>query len=299
MRLRLTPVTALMVATLTTTALAAPPAKAPAPAGNPVLATVNGDPIRMSDLATLAQGLSPREQQQMQQIPPEQLAGRLLENLISEKALLLQAKKEGLDRDPKVAKQIQASTDQILASAALRNAVLPKLTEDAIKAAYDKEYAGKPGEEEVHARHILVDSEAKAKDIIAQLDKGAKFEDLAKKYGDPKDASTQQGGDLGFFKKGDMMPEFSTAAFGLKVNEYTHTPVHTHYGWHVIQVLETRISQPPAYDQIHDQLKQQLGQQLMAQTIQSARAAAKVQIMKPPAPPAAAAPAAPAAPAGK
>ena len=80
MRLRLTSATALMVATLTTTALAAPPAKAPAPQGNPVLATVNGDPIRMSDLAAMAQGMSPREQQQLQQIPPEKLAGVLLNN---------------------------------------------------------------------------------------------------------------------------------------------------------------------------------------------------------------------------
>jgi len=123
MRLRLTPATALMVATLTTTALAAPPAKAPAPQGNAVLATVNGDPIRMSDLAAMAQAMSPREQQQMQQIPPEKLAGVLLNNLISEKALLVSAKKQGLDRDPKIAKQIQAASDQILASAALRYAV--------------------------------------------------------------------------------------------------------------------------------------------------------------------------------
>jgi peptidyl-prolyl cis-trans isomerase C len=283
-----------LVATLTSSALAAPPAKLPPPPAaqaNPVLATVNGDPIRVSDLKAMAQNMTPREQQQLQQIPPEKLATVLLNNMISEKALLISAKKQGLDRDPAIQHQIQAQADQILASAALRAAVLPKLNEDAIKAQYDKEYAGKPGEQEVHARHILVDSEAKAKDIIAQLDHGAKFEDLAKKYGDPKDAATQQGGDLGFFKKGDMLPEFSDAAFKMKPNEYTKTPIHTRYGWHVIQVLETRISQPPAYDQVHDQIKQQLGQQDMQAAIEAARNAAKVQIMKPPAPPAAAAPA--------
>jgi peptidyl-prolyl cis-trans isomerase C len=282
-----------MVAALTTSALAAPPVKSPPPVqpqANPVLATVNGEPIRVSDLKAMAASMSQREQQQLQQVPPDKLPGILLNNLISERALLAMAKKEGLDRDPAIQHQIQASADQILASAALRNAVLPKLNEDAIKAQYDKEYAGKPGEQEIHARHILVDSEAKAKDIIAQLDKGAKFEDLAKKYGDPKDAATQQGGDLGFFKKGDMLPEFSDAAFKLKPNEYTHTPVHTRYGWHVIEVLETRISQPPAYDQVHDQIKQQLGQQDMQAAIEQARNAAKVQIMKAPAAPAAAVP---------
>jgi peptidyl-prolyl cis-trans isomerase C len=169
----------------------------------------------------------------------------------------------------------------VLQGIALQRAVLPKVNEEAIKAQYDKQYAGKPGEPEVHARHILVDSEAKAKDIIAQLEKGAKFEDLAKKYGDPKDAATQQGGDLGFFKKGDMLPEFSEVAFKLKPNEYTHTPVHTHYGWHVIEVLETRTSQPPTYDQVHDEIKQQVLQADVQAAIESAKAGVKITMYNP------------------
>jgi peptidyl-prolyl cis-trans isomerase C len=176
---------------------------------------------------------------------------------------------------------MQAAADQVLQSVALQRMVLPKVNEEAIKAAYDKQYAGKPGEEEVHARHILVDSEAKAKDIIAQLDKGAKFEDLAKKYGDPKDAATQQGGDLGFFKKGDMLPEFSDVAFKLKPNEYTHTPVHTRYGWHVIQVLETRTAQPPTYDQVHDEIKQKLLQQDVQAAVAQAKTGVKIVMYNP------------------
>ena len=269
--------TALAAAAISFAAFAAPP-KPPAAAAtgaNTVVATVNGEPIRMSDVAVAAQGLPQQIQQQM---APDKLYPLLVEQLVSGKAVQIQARKQGLDRDPAVARQMQAAADQVLQGVALRKAVLPKVDEEAIKAQYDKEYAGKPGEPEVHARHILVDSEAKAKDVIAQLDKGAKFDELAKKVGDPKDPSTQQGGDLGFFKKGDMLAEFSDVAFKLKPNEYTKTPVHTRYGWHVIQVLETRTSSPPTYDQVHDDIKQKLLQADAKAFIAEAKATVKVQL---------------------
>lgn len=256
-----------------------PPAAAAAPAAQPsastVVATVNGDPIRMSDIAAAAQQL-PQEMQG--RVPPDKLFPLLIDQLVNGRAVQIQARKQGLDRDPKIAHQMQMAADQVLQSAALQAAVFPQVTEDAIKTQYDKEYAGKPGETEVHARHILVDTEAKAKDIIAQLDAGAKFEDLSKKFGDPKDPSSQQGGDLGFFKKGDMLPEFSNVAFSLKPNEYTKTPVHTRYGWHVIQVLETKVSQPPTYDQVHDEIKQQLIRADAKAFIAQAKAAVKIQL---------------------
>jgi len=278
--------TAVTVATLSSAALTGPvwaagpkPAPTPAPSGTPtastVVATVNGDPIRMADVAAAAQQIP----QQMQgQIPPEKLFPLLIEQLVNGRAVQIQARKQGLDRDPKIAHQMQAAADQVLQSAALQAAVFPLVTEDAIKTQYDKEYAGKPGETEVHARHILVDTQAKAQDIIKQLDAGAKFEDLSKKFGDPKDPSSQQGGDLGFFKKGDMLPEFSNVAFSLKPNEYTKTPVHTRYGWHVIQVLETKVSQPPTYDQVHDEIKQELIRTDAKAFIAQARAQVKVQL---------------------
>ena len=280
MRLKLL-ASALTVAAFTTVAVAAPKeaAKPAAPGtaaqGNPVLATVNGDPIRMQDVAAAAQQLPPQIQQQ---IPPEKLFPMLVDQLISGKAVQIEARKEGLDKKPDIQHAMQAAADQVLQNAALKAAVLPKVDEEAVKAQYDKEYAGKPGEEEVHARHILVDSEAKAQDIIKQLDAGAKFEDLAKKYGDPKDAATQQGGDLGFFKKGDMLPEFSDVAFKLKPQEYTKTPVHTRYGWHVIQVLETRVAPPPAYDQVKAEIRQKLLQQYAKAFIAQARSQVKVQL---------------------
>ena len=269
--------TALTVAVISTAALAQQAPKAAAPAGaqpNLLIATVNGDQIKLADISAWIE--THVQPEQRQQVPQEKLFAAALDNLISGKALQVMARKQGLDRDPAVAKQMQDAANEVLQRALLIKTVRPMVNEESIKAAYDKDFATKPGEEEVHARHILVDSEAKAKDIIAQLQKGAKFEDLAKKYGDPKDAATQQGGDLGFFKKADMLPEFSDVAFKLKKGEYTLTPVHTRYGWHVIQVLDTRVSSPPTYEAVHDQIGQALLRQDAMTLASQARAQVKI-----------------------
>jgi peptidyl-prolyl cis-trans isomerase C len=270
--------TALALAMLSSTAIAqtAKPATGAAPTAqqNPLIVTVNNDQIHLSDVQTWIDGHVPPEQRQ--QVPQDKLFAVALDNLVSGKALQVMARKQGMDKDPQVAKQMQDAANEVLQRAILIKTVRPQVSEDAIKAAYDKQYAGKPGETEVHARHILVDSEAKAQDIIKQLQAGAKFEDLAKKYGDPKDAATQQGGDLGYFKKADMLPEFSAAAFSLKKGEYTTKPVHTKYGWHVIQVLDTRTSTPPTYDQVHDQIAQTLLRQDAMALAQQARSQVKI-----------------------
>jgi peptidyl-prolyl cis-trans isomerase C len=124
-------------------------------------------------------------------------------------------------------------------------------TEEEMKAEYDARIADAP-KEEFHARHILVDDEAKAKDLIAQLDKGANFEQLAKD--NSKDGSSAQGGDLGWFKPNEMVKPFSDAVQQLEVGKYTATPVKSEFGWHVIRLEEKRASTPPAYDTVKAQL---------------------------------------------
>ncbi len=250
------------------------PATAAATTPNPVIATVNNDPIRLSDISAWVETHVPAEQRA--QVGQEKLFAAAMDNLVSGRALQVMARKQGLDRDPAVARQMQNAADEVLQRALLVKTVLPMVSEEAIKAEYDKQYASKPGEPEVHARHILVDSEAKAKDVIKQLQGGAKFEDLVKKYSDTKDPASAQGGDLGTFKKADMLPEFSDAAFKLKKGEYTQTPVHTRYGWHVIQVLDTSISQPPKYDAVHDDIRQSLLRQDAQTLAAQARAGVKI-----------------------
>jgi peptidyl-prolyl cis-trans isomerase C len=267
-------------------AQAAPPAAAPAPAqGDPVLAKVNGQPIHMSDLKDAAQTLPPNARG----MPEQVLFPMLLDQLIDGKALLIEARKSGLDKDPDVQRQMKAADEQVLQSAMLSKQVGPSITEAAVKARYDQDIAGKPGAEEVHARHILVDNEADAKKIIADLGKGGDFAALAKQYSKDTTAAAQ-GGDLGFFKKDEMVPEFATAAFALQPNQVSPTPVHTQFGWHVIQVLERRQAPAPTFEQSQDELRQKLIHDGVKKAVAQARADVTVEKFNPDGTPAAAAP---------
>jgi peptidyl-prolyl cis-trans isomerase C len=252
---------------------APPPAPAPAtgattaaaPAGDPVVAKVNGQDIHLSDLSDAVKSLPP----QMQAMPPTVLYPMLVDQLVDRQALLDEAKKVGLDKDPAVQKQMTAASDRALQTALISKEVGPKVTDEAVRARYDKDVAGKPGEEEVHARHILVPTEAEAKEIIAQLNKGADFSTLAKQHS--KDSGSPQGGDLGFFKKGDMVPEFADAAFALKPGQFTQTPVHSQFGWHVIKVEERKQATAPSFEQAHDELRQKMIQEDVQKVLQQAR----------------------------
>ncbi len=253
------------------------PATPPAAAAqqDPILAKVNGADIRLSDLNVLAQQLPP----EARQLPPQQLIPQLLDQAIDGKALLALAKKQKLDQDPIVSKTMQAASDRALQTALIQREVGPTLEEAKIRAKYDHDIAGKPGEEEVHARHILVKTEAEANDIIAKLKAGADFATLAKeKSTDPAAAS---GGDLGFFKSADMLPEFSAVAFSLKPGQYSDKPVQTRYGWHVVKVEERRTAPAPTYEAVHDELRQQMIQDGINKAVGTARAAVKIERFNP------------------
>ncbi len=250
----------------------APTAAPTAAAADPVLATVNGQPIHMSDLSAAIETLPA----QARSVPAQQLYPMMLDQLIDARALLVEAEKTGLDKEPAVQKQMQAASDRALVSALLSKSVRPQVTDAAVKARFDQDNAGKSGEAEVHARHILVPDEATAKKIIAELKKGGDFAALSKQYSKDPGAAAQ-GGDLGFFKKSDMVPDFSTVAFSLKDGEVSPTPVHTQFGWHVIQVIEHRTSAPPNFDEAKDQLRQSMLQAAVQKEVAQARSQVKVE----------------------
>jgi peptidyl-prolyl cis-trans isomerase C len=163
------------------------------------------------------------------------------------------------------------AADRALESAVLSKQVSPSITDAAVRARYDKDIAGKPGEEEVHAKHILVDSEDQAKKIIADLKGGADFAALAKQYSkDP--TAAQQGGDLGFFKKDEMVPEFANAAFALQPGQISPEPVHTQFGWHVILLVERRRAPAPTFEQARDELRQEMIKEGVKKAVAQARA---------------------------
>ncbi len=253
-------------------AAAAPAAAAPA---DPVLATVNGDAIHMSDVQASAQNLPA----QMQQLPPQQLFPLLVNQQIDRKALLVAAKGENLQNDPSVAAAMQEAADEKLENAYVQQQVSPQVTDTAIQAVYTRDYAGKPGPEQVEARHILVKTQAEAESIIKQLNKGASFAALAKK--DSIDPGAQNGGELGWFGQSDMVPAFAAAAFALKPGEYTKTPVQTQFGWHVILCEGKRTAPAPALADVKDQIRQTLADDQIKATLAAVRSKVKIQLFNP------------------
>jgi peptidyl-prolyl cis-trans isomerase C len=269
---RIAPLAALVAFCLTTPAGAqAPAAPAAQAAADPVVARVDGSEIHLSDLRDAAQSL-PDEYRNM---PPRTLYPALTEQLVNRMAVAALARRQGLDKDPEVQRQMLEAQQGVLQSALVNRVIGPLVTEAAVRARYDRDIAGKPGEPEVHARHILVSSEADAVAIIAQLKQGADFAAIAKARS--SDPGAAQGGDLGWFKKGDMLPEFAEAAFALQPGQISDKPVHTGYGWHVIKVEERRISPPSSFEQARDALRRQMIQEGVEKLVADARAAVKVE----------------------
>ncbi|QHI95237.1 peptidylprolyl isomerase [Aristophania vespae] len=254
---------------------ASPTSTAPAPVKadpNMVIATVDGQKITLSDVQGALSELPPAAMS----VPREQLIPLLLGQLISQKAIEIAAKKEKLENNPEIKTAMMRASEAALMNGYIKQKVAPKITENAMKAYYDKHYANKKPEQEVHARHILVDSEAKAKDIIAQLKKGGDFAKLAAKNSSDKATASNNGGDLGWFKRGDMIPDFSKAAFDTKSGTYTQKPVHTVYGWHVIQVLGTRTAPVPTYDKVKNQIRQNLLKEEIGKVVEAAEKSVKI-----------------------
>lgn len=254
-----------------TAAPAPSPVAAAAPA-DPVLARVNGEEIHASELAEAAQGLP----EELRGMPPQMLYPMLLDQLVDRRAIVIAARKQGLEKDPTVQKQIARATETALQNVMLTREIAPTLTDESIKARYDRDVANKPGEEEIHASHILVADEDKAKAIIAQIKAGKDFGELARENStDP--SAKGNGGDLGFFKKADMLPEFAEAAFALKPGEVTMTPIKTRFGWHVIKLQERRAAPPPTLDQVRDEIRQSLIQEGVTKVLAEAKVGLTIQ----------------------
>ena len=271
---------ALTVVIAVTPALAADPA-------DPVVATVNGQDIKQSDVVAMQQTIP-----QLRQVPIEMVFDQLLDHLISTRLIVAEARKENLQNDPEVKARLQEMETQILQQIYLKKAVEPKLTEEALRKRYEEQAKTQPVKEEVHARHVLLPSEDEAKAVIAELDKGKSFEDVAKEKSKGPSATT--GGDLGYFTKDEMVPEFADVAFKLKPGEYTKAPVKTQFGWHVIKVEDKRTAPPAKFEDVKDELKEQMAEEIATKLVEQLRT--KADVKKTAAKPAPAAPA-PAAPA--
>lgn len=255
-----------------------PAAEAPAKPVDPaaVVATVNGQPITEADLTLAESDLD----QQFSRLPAEQRRAAALSAIIEIRLLAAEAQSKGFDKDPDFQRRMKFLQDRALHSQVVDREVAKAITDDQVRARYDKEIADAPPVNEVHARHILVKTKEEAEAIIKQLDAGAKFEDIAKEKS--ADAgSGANGGDLGYFGPGQMVPEFEKAAFALEPGTYTKEPVQSQFGWHVIKVEDKRVQQPPAFDQVKSQVRSLLLRDKYLELVKSLRSAAKVDVTDP------------------
>lgn len=248
----------------------AQPAKT-APANDPVVARVNGQPITRSAVMEFYNQLPP----QMAQIPLEQILPGIINELAARRLLSDAAEKAKLGDNADVKKQLQSAREQVLQQAYLDRKVKEDVTEAKMKARYDELIKQQPPQEEVHARHILVASEADAKSALDEVKKGADFTEVSKKRSTGPTAAT--GGDLGFFTKDKMVPEFAEAAFKLQPGQVTETPVKTQFGWHIIKVEARRKSDPPKFEDVRSQVYDMMAGEAVEKVVADLRKNAKIE----------------------
>ena len=240
-------------------------------AGDPVLAIVDGAPIRRSDL----QGLQRVLPAQFQQMPLEMLFPMLIDRMIDAKLLAIAGRKDNIHTDPEVKARVASYEERLIQDAYLTRRIAAAATEEAIQARYRKFVAENPAETEVSARHILVASEQKAREILAALSKGGDFAKLAAENSlDP--SGKDNGGDLGFFKKGDMVPEFSEMAFSLKDGQTAEKPVKSQFGWHVIRVDKVR-TVAQSLDDLREEITGQISQEVVTAEVARLRNGVKIE----------------------
>jgi peptidyl-prolyl cis-trans isomerase C len=255
---------------------------------DPVVAKVNGVEIKESDLKAAEEDIGTQLPPMAPEAKKEYLITYVADMILVSKAA--EAKKLGDTADFK--RKLANARVKLLMEALLQNEAKAAVTDEAMKKVYSEAIKDVGNEQEVSARHILVETEDEAKKVAADLKGGGDFIAIAKERSkDP--GSKDQGGDLGFFGKDQMVPEFAEAAFKLDKGQ-TSDPVKSQFGWHIIRVDDKRTKEPPSFDQVKGQIENYVQRKAQADLIQKLRAEAKIEKVGGDKP-AAAAPAAPAA----
>jgi peptidyl-prolyl cis-trans isomerase C len=203
-----------------------------------------------------------------------EVSKRAIETLVSQKAMVLNALKEGLDKDPSVIRRTKTLRDRVLADAWLNRKGDAAITDHALHTLYVRDIAGKPGPYEVRARLILVPTEDEARTIIEKAQSGADFADLARQYS--KDGSAANGGDLGYATLGALSPEIGSAAFALQLGQITPFPLKTLAGYFILRVEGRRQRGTPTFDEARPQLEAALRADAIREAIQDVLAHIKM-----------------------
>ncbi len=252
----------------------APPAAQPPANGlkDPVVAVVNGQQIKLSELEVAQQALPP----QYRNVPLQAVYAALLDRIIDSKLVVADGRKNKVADEAAFKKRMAFVEEQVIQDYWLQREIAKKVTSEKMQQRYEERLKNMPSEEEVHARHILVSTEDEAKALIADLKKGTAFDKLAKEKSTDK-ASGAEGGDLGWFKKSDMVKEFADAAFTLKKGELSDVPVKTQFGYHVILLEDRRKAPPPSFEELSEQIREELARETVSSMLDQLRANAKIE----------------------
>lgn len=243
--------------------------------GDRVVSRVDGKEIKLSDVKALENALPPQVKAQIKD--PAKLEELLIKQLEDLEALRAEAKKSGIENDADVKEAQAKANDQVTIQAFLAKYIKTEVTEAAVRVKYDDDIKNLPKDAmEVKARHILVKDEKTAKDIIKKLDNGADFMKLARDYSIDK-GSAANGGDIGYFQKNEMVPEFVTAAFALTPGKYTKEPVKTQFGYHIIKSDDSRKVKPKKFEDEAERIQGELTEKAMGDLVKKLRSKSKIE----------------------
>jgi len=247
-------------------------ARTSGPSSPPPVATVNGKPIPAHRLDDVVNQLA----SQGRADTPE-LRTAIRDQLIIREIFAQEAEAKGFAKNPELMRQLEQMREDLLIRALIQDhlANVEPVTEEDVNREYQRLHGTASGDKEYRARHILVDKEEDARQIIAQLRKGEKFETLARRSRDI--GSAQQGGDLDWATPDTYVKEFSEAMVGLQKGRFTEKPVRTQFGYHIIRLDDVRTVTPPPVGQVSPQIRQDLERARVDKLQQSLRAKAKVQ----------------------
>jgi len=241
-----------------------------------IYATIDGEAITEADLAILAQDYT----EVLNRLPPEMRIPELLNGVIRIRLLAQAAEMAGMDKDELTMRRIEFQRLDVLSNEFVRQSIESAVTDKSIRARFDEELANFEPDDELHLRHILVDTEEEIRAVIAEIEEGGDFATIAKEKSKDR-GSAVVGGDLDFVPRGGTVPAFNTAAFALEVGEYTKEPVQTQFGWHVILLEEKRKSQPPEFAAEEARIRSDMVGEVMSEKFETLRANAHIEIIAP------------------
>ena len=236
-----------------------------------VIAEIDGVSVTLGELIAVRRTLP----QRYQELPGEVLLEGLTRQLVNQHLLAEGARAAGLDERADIRLNLRNMRTSALADAYMRERIEERVTEAAVEAAYEERYVEGEAEVEIRASHILVEEKAAAEKLKAELEEGAEFAELAREHG--TDGTAQNGGDLGWFVEGDMVPEFSDAAFALEEVGTLSAPVESPFGWHLIKLTGKRDREAPPLEEVRGQIEQELTQAAQSEIVEEARAGAEVE----------------------